>query len=89
MTNEEDINPDVDVKYRTVTWQSSDNRFIYFVSDFPCLINATHNCLLNSGSGRYTRYMWNNGMFIIWNHIAYRRRRSWITCSAKTHIWTY
>lgn len=86
MKNEGDINPDVDVKYRTVTWQSSDNRFIYFVSDVPCLINARHNCLLNSGSGRYTSYMWNNGMFIIRNHIAYRRYRSWVTCSAKTHI---
>ena len=79
-------NPDVDVIYRTVNWQSSEKRFI---SDVSHLIKTTCNCLPNSGSGRYTRYMWNNGMFIIWNHIAYRRCRSWITCSAKTHIWTY
>ena len=70
VTNEEDINPDVDVKYRTVNWQSSENRFIYFISDVPRLIKATRYCLLNSGSGRYTRYIWNNEMFIIWNHIA-------------------
>ena len=60
-------NPDVDVIYRTVNWQSSEKRFI---SDVSHLIKTTCNCLPNSGSGRYTRYMWNNGMFIIWNHIA-------------------
>lgn len=70
MANEEDKNPDVDVTYRTVSWQSSEKRFIYFVSDIRHLIKTTRNFLASSGAVRYTRYMWNNGMFIIWNHIA-------------------
>ena len=69
MANEEDINPDVDVIYRTVNWQCSEKSFIYFISDVPHLNKTTRNCLANSGSGRYTRYMWNNGIFIIWNNI--------------------
>ena len=27
-------------------------------------------CLYNSGKGTYTRYMGNNDMFILWNHIS-------------------
>ena len=36
----------------------------------PHLIKTARNCLPNSGSNRCTRYMWNDGMYIIWNHIA-------------------
>ena len=40
------------------------------ISDVPHLSKTTRNCLYNSGSGKYTRYMWKCGMFILWNHIA-------------------
>ena len=33
-------------------------------------MKTARNCLYNSGKGRYTRYMWKNSMFIIWNHIS-------------------
>ena len=69
MTSEEDQNPDVDVTYRTRNLFSPD-RFIYFISDSPHIQKTARNCLSNSGSGRCTRYMWNGGAFLIWNHIA-------------------
>ena len=68
MTEEEDIQP-VDVTYRTLNLFSSEKRFIYFISDPPHLIKTTRNCLSNSGAGRCTRYMWNNGKYILWSHI--------------------
>ena len=70
MTKEDDMNPDTDVTYRTVNLFSSDKRFIYFISDVPHLMKTARNCLYNSGNGRHTRYMWKNGMFILWNHIS-------------------
>ena len=33
-------------------------------------MKTARNCLANSGAGRATRYMWNNGYFIIMNRIA-------------------
>ena len=42
-----------------------------FFSDVPHLMKTARNCLANSGAGQATRYMWNNGYFIIMNHIAY------------------
>ena len=69
MTNEDDMNPDVDVTYRTINLFSKEKRFIYFISDVPHLSKTAGNCLSNSGSNRCTRYMWNDGMYIIWNHI--------------------
>ena len=66
-----DVNPDVDVTYHTKNLDSlQEKRFIYFISDVPHLLKTTWNCLFNSGSGKYTRYMWKGGMFILWNHIA-------------------
>ena len=70
MTKEDDMNPDTDVTYRTVNLFSSDKRFIYFISDVLHLMKTARNCLYNSGNGRHTRYMWENGMFILWNHIS-------------------
>ena len=72
MTKADDINPDVDVTYRTLNVfnRDSEKRYIYFISDPPHLIKTARNCLSNSGAGRGTRFMWNGGMFIIWNHVA-------------------
>ena len=72
LTEKEDINQKVDVTYRTLNIYSRDEkRLIYFMSDPPHLIKTSRNCLSKSGAGagRCTRFMWNNGMFIIWDHI--------------------
>ena len=69
MTKEEDINPDVDVTYRTVNLFAAEKRYIHFISDPPDLLKAAHNCLSNSGAGNMTRYMWNDGSFVLWSHI--------------------
>lgn len=44
--------------------------FIYFFADVPHLIKTTQNCLKSSGSGTCTRYMWYNGLYVLWEHIA-------------------
>lgn len=58
-----------DVCYRTINLFAP-HRYIYFMSDAPHLIKTTRNCLYHSGSGTCTRYMWNNGQYILWQHIA-------------------
>ena len=68
MTDEEHMNPDVDVIYRTINLFSRD-RYIYFVSDVPHLLKTARNCLFNSGSGTCSRFMWNDGMHLLWSHI--------------------
>ena len=32
--------------------------------------SAQHNCLYNSGKGRFTRHMWSNVMFKLWNRVS-------------------
>ena len=61
-------NIDIDVTYKVKNLLSP-NRSIYFISDPPHLIKTARNCLHNSGSGRHTRYMWNNGLHVLWSHI--------------------
>jgi len=58
-----------DVCYGTINLFAP-HRFIYFMSDAPHLIKTTRNCLYHSGSGTCSRYMWNDGQFILWEHIA-------------------
>ena len=73
LTQEDDLNHDIDVTYRTLNLFSltlGERQFIYFISDPPHLIKTARNCLANSGAGRCTRFMWNDGMFLIWNHIS-------------------
>ena len=48
MTHNDDMNPNVDVTYRTLNLFSSEKRFIYFISDPSHLIKAVRNCLSNS-----------------------------------------
>ena len=71
MADEDDVNPDVNVTYRTINLYSLEKRFIYFISDMFHLIKTKLSYLSNSDTGRYTHYIWNNAMFIICNHIAY------------------
>ena len=70
MTNEDDMNPDVDVTYKTINLFSEEKRFILFqmcrfISDVPHLLKTARNYLSNSGSNRCTHYTWNDGMYII------------------------
>ena len=58
------------VVYREQNIYANDKRFIYFFSDVPHLIKTSCNCLANSGAGRATRFMWNNGLHILWSHIS-------------------
>ena len=60
---------DTEVCYRTINLFTP-SRFLYFFSDAPHLVKKTRNCLSHSGSGSCTRYMWNNGNYILWQHIA-------------------
>ena len=55
------------VIYRTKNLYSP----IYMVfSDYPHLIKTSKNCLFHSGFGEsFSRLMWNNGKFLVWNHI--------------------
>ena len=63
------LDGDADVCYRTINLYAP-HRFVYFFSDAPHLVKTTRNCLLHSGSGSCTQYMWNNGHYILWQHIA-------------------
>ena len=61
---------DADVIYRSKNIQTKELRFIYFFADAPHLVKTVRNCLYHSGSGRGTRYIWNNGFFLLRSHIA-------------------
>ena len=58
-----------DVVYKTPNLFAM-SRFIYFFADLPHLIKTARNCLYNSGSGSCSRYMWNDGQYLLWRHIA-------------------
>ena len=58
------------VVYRSKYIHSNENRFIYFFADALHLIKTARNCLSNSGSGRATRFMWNDGLYFLWFHIS-------------------
>jgi len=70
MERDEDSNPNVDVCYRTRNLYSKDGRFIYFIADPPHLLKTVRNCLYNSGAGTFTRFMWNDGLNVLWKHIS-------------------
>lgn len=64
-----DGNAGKDVCYRTTNLYAP-HRYIYFFSDAPHLMKTTRNCLHHSGSGKCSRYMWNDGLYVLWQHIA-------------------
>ena len=68
LTHDDELNVDTDVVYRRIIF-SEDTHYIYFISDAPHLLKTARNCLNNSGSGKGTRFMWNGGLFLIWNYI--------------------
>ena len=44
-------------------------RNIYFISDAPHVLKTARNCLYNSGHGKRSRYLWNQGEHLLWGHI--------------------
>ncbi|CAB4032834.1 Hypothetical predicted protein, partial [Paramuricea clavata] len=58
-----------DVVYKTLNLFAP-SRFVYFFADSPHLLKTARNCLYNSGSGSHSRYMWNNGKYLPFSHIA-------------------
>ena len=69
LTHDDELNADTDIFYLTIIFFSEDKHYIYFISDLPHLLKTVRICLNNSGSGKGTRFMWNGGLFLIWNHI--------------------
>ena len=63
----EDLKHDIVYKTKNVFAMS---RFIFFFADSPHLIKTARNCLYNSGSGSQSRFMWNNGSYLLFRHIA-------------------
>ena len=53
-----------DVVYKTPNLFAM-SRFIYFFADSPHLLKTAWNCLYNSGSGSCSRYMWNDGKYLL------------------------
>ena len=72
-----DGNSDTDVCYRTINLFAP-HRFIYFFSDAPHLVKTTRNCLMHSGSVKSTRCVWNEGLYVLWQHITQLSIRMWI-----------
>ena len=56
---------DTEIVYRTKSVYTREMRFICFFADVPHLMKTetVKNCLFYSGSGKGTRYMWNNVFF--------------------------
>ena len=57
------------VCYRTLNLFET-SRYIYFFADAPHLLKTARNCLRHSSFGKDgTRIMWNNGQYLLWQHI--------------------
>ena len=67
LQEELDGKDDTDICYRTQNLSAS-SRFIFFFADAPH-IKRVRNCLYNSVTGHCTRYMWNVGKYLLWQHI--------------------
>ena len=68
---DDDMSPETDITYcMRNLFNGTENIFFYFLSDVSHLSETARNILLHSGSGKCTRYMWNGGMYFLWNHIA-------------------
>ena len=68
LTQNDDMNPETDIAYRTRNlFSGTENRLLYFISDVPRLLKTARNFLSNCNC---TCYMWDGGMFLLWNHTA-------------------
>ncbi|CAM1323325.1 Uncharacterised protein r2_g3187 [Pycnogonum litorale] len=55
--------------YKCINIFSADKRQLYFISDAPHLLKTLRNNISNSGSHSKTKFLLNNGKFILWAHI--------------------
>ena len=60
---------DSDVVYKTPNIFAP-SRFIFFFADSPHLMKTAHNYLYNSGYGSRSRLMWNDGQYLVFQHVA-------------------
>ena len=44
-------------------------RVIFFFADVPHLMKTARNCLYNSGYGSRSRYMWNDGQYLLFRFV--------------------
>ena len=59
------------VVYKTENLFADDGRDIFFICDQPHALKCARNNFYHSGFGsRSSRLMWNNGQYIIWDHIS-------------------
>ena len=58
----------IDICFKTINLYGKYGN-IYFIADAPHLIKTAGNCWHNSGGGKHSRYMWNNEMYLLWEHI--------------------
>ena len=79
---------DADVIFCTKDIQIKEMYFIYFFTDATHLVKTVRNCFYYSGSGRGTRYMWNNDFFsfmVTFSSFVLRRFVEWFKISKQTH----
>ena len=69
MNDDQDISKDFVYKTKNV-YSTTELRYIYFIADLPQLLKTARNCLVYSGSGTMSRYVWNNGYHLLWSHVA-------------------
>ena len=60
---------DCDVVYK-VENIFAPSRSIFFFPDSPHFMKTARNCLYSSGFGSHSRLMWNNGQYLVFQHIA-------------------
>ena len=63
-----DKNAGKSVVYRTVNVYAPD-RFVWLFANAPHLMKTARNCLYHSSTGKSTRCMWNDGKYLLWQHI--------------------
>ncbi|XP_056007180.1 uncharacterized protein LOC125647649 [Ostrea edulis] len=56
------------VVFKTKNVFTEEDRYIYFISDAPHLVKTIRNNVYRSKTGG-SRYLWNNGRFILWSHV--------------------
>ncbi|XP_056020980.1 uncharacterized protein LOC125652376 isoform X1 [Ostrea edulis] len=56
------------VVFKTKNVFTEEDRYIYFISDAPHLVKTIRNNVYRSKTGG-SRYVWNNGRFILWFHV--------------------
>ena len=69
MAKNSNLTPTLVATYKTINLYYPE-RCIYFTADPPHLLKTARNCIYSSSSGKCTRYMWNDGLHILWSHIA-------------------